>query len=98
VINTIGEPTAVKPGNMTIYPNPMNGFTIIRIVPRQANLHDEEIQSIEIYTTLGVQVLFLNGLTGTRVTIERNDLSPGYYIVKVKSNKGTLYSDKLLVN
>jgi uncharacterized repeat protein (TIGR01451 family) len=98
VVNTIGEPTEVKPGDVAIYPNPMNGFTTIRIVPRQANLTEEEIQSIEIFTPLGVKVVSLNSLTGTRVTIERGVLITGYYIVQVKSNKGILYVGKLLVS
>lgn len=98
VINTIGEPADVKPGDMAIFPNPMNGYTTIRIVPRQVDLLEEEIQSIEIFTTLGVKVMALNSLTGTRVTIERGDLVAGYYIVQVKSNKGILYTGKLLVN
>ena len=98
VINTIGEPADVKPGDMAIFPNPMNNYTTIRIVPRQVDLLEEEIQSIEIFTTLGVKVMDLNSLTGTRVTIERGDLVAGYYIVQVKSNKGILYTGKLLVN
>jgi len=98
VVNTIGEPTEVKSGDVAIYPNPMNGFTTIRIVPRQANLTEEEIQSIEIFTPLGVKVVSLNSLTGTRVTIERGVLITGYYIVQVKSNKGILYVGKLLVS
>jgi hypothetical protein len=83
---------------MAIYPNLMNGFTTIRIVPRQANLNEEEIQSIEVFTALGVKVRSLNNLTGTRVTIERGDLVTGYYIIKAKSNKGILYEGKLLVD
>ncbi|MFK7948605.1 MAG: FG-GAP-like repeat-containing protein, partial [Saprospiraceae bacterium] len=98
VINTIGEPADVKPGDMAIFPNPMNGYTTIRIVPRQVDLLEEEIQSIEIFTTLGVKIMELNSLTGTRVTIERGELTAGYYIVQVKSNKGILYTGKLLVN
>jgi choice-of-anchor A domain-containing protein/uncharacterized repeat protein (TIGR01451 family) len=98
VINTIGEPSKVKAGDMVIYPNPMSSFTTFRIIPRQAALNEEEIQSIEIYSTLGVKVLELNGLTGTRVTIEKAELTTGYYIVKIKSNKGTIYSSKLLVH
>ena len=97
VINTIGEPTNVKPGDVAIYPNPMTNFTTIRILPRQLDSNEEEIQSIEIYTMLGHQVLSMNGLTGTRVMIERGELPSGYYIVKVKSNKGVFYIGKLLV-
>jgi hypothetical protein len=97
VINTIGEPTNVKPGDVAIYPNPMTNFTTIRILPRQLDSNEEEIQSIEIYTMLGHQVLSMNGLTGTRVMIERGELPSGYYIVKVKSNKGIFYIGKLLV-
>lgn len=97
VINTIGEPNDVKAGDLAIYPNPMSNFTTFRIVPRQADLNEEEIQTIEIYTMLGHQVVSMNSLTGTRVLIERGELSAGYYIVKVTSNKGILYSSKLLV-
>ena len=98
VINIIGEPTSVKPGNMTIFPNPMSHYTTISIVPRQVNSNEEEIQNIEIFTPLGVKVLSLNSLTGIRVTIEIDGLAAGYYIVKVKSNKGIIYIGRLLVS
>ncbi|NJN77466.1 MAG: T9SS type A sorting domain-containing protein [Saprospiraceae bacterium] len=98
VINTIGEPNDVKAGDLAIYPNPMTNFTTIRIVPRQLDLNEEEIQTIEIYSMLGHRVLEINSVTGTRVIIERGELTQGYYIVKVKSNKGTLYAGKLLVS
>ncbi|MFK7948604.1 MAG: FG-GAP-like repeat-containing protein [Saprospiraceae bacterium] len=99
VINTIGEPNDdVKPGDLAIYPNPMTSFTTFRIVPRQLELNEEEIQSIEIYTMLGRQVLSMNSLKGTRVMIEKGDLRQGYYVVKVISNKGTFYTGKLLVS
>ena len=99
VINTIGEPNDdIKPGDLVIYPNPMTNFTTIRIVPRQLDLNEEEVQTIEIYTMLGRQVLSINSLTGTRVMIERGELRQGYYVVKVKSNKGILYTGKLFVS
>ena len=99
VINTIGEPNDdVKPGDLAIYPNPMTNFTTIRIVPRQLELLEEEIQSIEIFNAMGVKVMELNSLTGTRVIIERGRLRAGYYFVQAKSNKGILYAGKLLVN
>ncbi|NJN77463.1 MAG: T9SS type A sorting domain-containing protein [Saprospiraceae bacterium] len=97
VINTIGEPADVKPGDMAIFPNPMGDYATIRIVPRQLNLNEEEIQSIEIFTPLGVKVVSLDSLTGTRVTVARGELAAGYYFVRVKSNKGILYTGKLLV-
>ncbi|MFT5833502.1 MAG: putative repeat protein (TIGR01451 family), partial [Cognaticolwellia sp.] len=98
VINTIGEPADVKPGDMIIFPNPMKNYTTIRIIPRQVGLNEEEIESIEVFTSLGVKVISLNSLTGTRVTIAVGELSVGYYIVQVRSNKGILYVGKLLVS
>lgn len=97
VVNTIGDPAEVQPGHMSIYPNPMTNYATIRIVPRQITTVEEEIQDVEIFSPLGVKVLSLNNFTGTRVTIERNNLEPGYYLVQVTSNKGTLYIGKLLV-
>jgi uncharacterized repeat protein (TIGR01451 family) len=59
VINTIGEPADVKPGDMIIFPNPMKNYTTIRIIPRQVGLNEEEIESIEVFTSLGVKVISL---------------------------------------
>jgi uncharacterized repeat protein (TIGR01451 family) len=97
VINTIGEPLDVKPGDMLIFPNPMRDYVNIRIIPRQVDLNEEEIESIEIFTSLGVKVISLNGLIGTQVRVAVGKLASGYYIVKVKSNKGVLYTGRILV-
>ncbi len=97
VINIIGEPGDIKPGEMSIFPNPMTDYTVIRILPRQEGLNLEEISSIEIFTTVGHRVMSMNNLTGTRVTIQREELPAGYYIVKATSNKGVFYVGKLLV-
>ncbi len=97
VINIIGEPGDIKPGEMSIFPNPMKDFTVVRILPRQEGLNEEEISSIEIFTGVGKRVMSLNNLTGTRVTIERKELPAGYYIVKATSNKGVFYVGKLIV-
>lgn len=94
VTNVIDKSGALAPGELGICPNPTADYAIIFLDSED----NEEIQDVNIYTKLGVRVLSYHDLSGEKLRIEGGVLPAAYYIVQVKSNKGNIYTGKLLVN
>jgi len=92
VINVIDKLSTVPSGSIGISPNPMNSFTDILL-----NSNDETIESVVIYSVVGVKMVSFSNVAEKRLRIENKNLSPGYYMVRVTSNLGNLYTAKLLV-
>ncbi len=98
VVNTIGEPGTIKPGDLAIFPNPMSSYANIRIVPRQETNIPEELQRIGVYSITGQLMLSRESLSGRQLTINRGQLEAGYYIVRAVSNKGNIFVGKLIIH
>jgi len=97
VVNTIGRPknNANEEGMVLIYPNPMTESSTLEIVP--FGEEERAIHSISIYNALGRKLHEKSGLDIERVELNRNNLNPGCYVIRVIGKNGNEYVGKLLV-
>ncbi len=70
-----------------IYPNPAKDQFFIR--------SDEQIQTVEIYSVSGEKLLSRNGRDIQSLNV--SNLSKGIYLVRVKTNSGKVFSQKLII-
>jgi len=76
----------VKFDDINIYPNPADGLV-------HFDLHNEKIAHISVSDYLGKQVMNLNSVSAS--TIDLSELSPGVYIIRVKTEEGN-YTGKVI--
>ena len=69
---------------LSIFPNPSTGGISVKI---PSNFHNENNTVLEVYTISGVRVQSIQ-VSRDRVSIDLSNLQPGFYLVKVISNKG----------
>jgi enediyne biosynthesis protein E4 len=77
----LGLNTATMANDIQIYPNPTTSVLNI-------DSHENEIDSINIYNTLGQLVLEISNLQPSK-SIDVSSLKSGNYLVKVNSDKGS---------
>jgi len=80
----------------TLYPNPMLEFTTLEFTLREASS-----LWIILYDSRGREVRreFSGNFRGgaQTITLHRNELEGGFYLLKVMGDSGILYSGKLLI-
>lgn len=75
-----------KPTDIIIYPNPCKGILTINSKP--------DIKMVVVTNMNGVTVKTVRDTKG----IDLSDLSPGYYILEIETNQGTIYKKPLIHN
>jgi len=77
--------------NVIIYPNPFSTFTTIKVNQNLKNA------ALKIYNLTGQQVAELNGLNGQTITLYRDNLQNGMYLVKIIQDKQIIKSSKIII-
>jgi len=62
---------------MIVYPNPASEYVEIRT--------DSPIESVDVFTLHGAQIMRNNGNNGSTMKVNIHDLSPGMYTLRIKS-------------
>lgn len=75
--------------DILLYPNPTTGHFTIELTPT--------INSIEIYNLLGEKVKTLNNIAARNITLQRDNLSSGLYIVRLKQDNKIILTKKLVI-
>jgi len=84
------------PGQLAVYPNPMRDFTTIEIV--SDNLDDQRVMIREILVAdmVGKPVIQQTGLDQANIQITADQLSRGYYFIRIRGEDGRTYTGKML--
>jgi hypothetical protein len=79
--------------NVKLFPNPFSSFTLITFEDK-GFAHD-----IEIYNSSGVLVKTMQNMGGGNIKVEREDIAPGVYFIKVSDskNKSSIATKKIVV-
>jgi len=91
VTTGLNEKTEMDP-TVTIFPNPMNGFSFLDIT----GINDYNLISIHLYNLSGKEVLCKNG--EKRIQIYKNDFSSGIYFYSVTFNNKVIKNGKIIIN
>jgi photosystem II stability/assembly factor-like uncharacterized protein len=78
--------------NVAIYPNPFSTFTTMKLDKNLKN------GALKIYNLIGQQVAELNGLNGQTITLYRDNLQNGMYLVQIIQDKQIIKSSKIIIN
>lgn len=89
-INEVANNNSVR---VTVYPNPFHTKTILKI-----DMSDEINMGLEIYDLVGRKVKHLKNINTNEIIITRENLPDGIYFYKLKDDKGTLATGKLIIN
>ena len=79
-------------GNATIYPNP---FSTLATMKLDQNLKNA---ALKIYNLIGQQVVELNGLNGQTITLHRDNLQNGMYLVNIIQDNQVIKTSKIIIN
>lgn len=80
-----------KNETVSMYPNPFNTQTTLQL---NRNLQHA---TLSIYNTFGQEIKQINTISGQSVTIERNNLPCGWYILKLTEDNKIIAIEKLLI-
>jgi hypothetical protein len=86
----INEPRSET--GILISPNPFSYETTINIKPRLTN------SSLIIYNATGQEVQKAMNISGSVLHVERNNLPPGIYFLRLIQDNNTLATEKLIIN
>lgn len=89
VIPGIGLEENFSQATLEIYPNPFSSSVSI-------NLDANEKYKLSLIDITGNNAIQLNDVSGT-VNLEKGNLTPGVYLLKVKNHKGEINTSKLMV-
>ena len=76
-----------------VYPNPFNLTTTFEVEGMTSGL-----LTFDLYDLVGKRVKLITDINGSTFTINRDDLSDGIYIYKIRDNKKLIGTGKLVVN
>ncbi len=88
--NTYIEKEEEKLSSINIYPNPTKDVLNISL-----SNNEENIRQVQIVNTMGTIMLDKANLTNNVIDI--NSISSGLYIVKIITNKGNVYFEKVVI-
>lgn len=98
VLNTLIDLNAKDRGKLMIYPNPLVDASTIEIIPKSLIQQDILMESMMIFDALGRMVYNRNDIGNYRIKLNKNDIKPGYYVVRVIGEDGNEYIGKLVVH
>ena len=78
--------------NLAIHPNPFSTFTTMKLNKDLKNA------TLKIYNFIGHQVAELNGLNGQTITLYRDNLQNGMYLVQIIQDNKIIKSSKIIIN
>jgi len=84
------------PGQLAVYPNPIRDFSIIEIISESLNNQRVMIREILISDMVGRPVHEQRNLDQERIQIFTDQLSRGYYFIRVRGEDGRTYTGKVL--
>jgi len=86
------DQSEIKSQDISIYPNPMmNSATVF-------SADGFKDATLTISTLSGQIVRTINNLDGQTMSIERDDLAAGIYIISIKEDNATLWISKIVIN
>lgn len=77
--------------NVIVYPNPFSSFTTMKLDQNLKNA------ALKIYNLIGQQVGELNGLNGQTITLHRDNLQNGMYLVQIIQDKQIIKTSKIII-
>jgi len=83
------EDISLKTKSITVFPNPARGlFNVI--------VHSGNIESIQLFDTLGKEVMYSSHFASKNVTVDVSTFQKGIYVLKVKTNNH-FFTQRILV-
>lgn len=79
-------------GKIILAPNPMNNFSLVTI-----KSSDEYINAIQFFDSVGKEVRIFSNLDTTQFILEKENLKPGVYYLKILTSKNQWYSKKMMI-
>ena len=89
----IGVENAMSGFDISISPNPMTNQAAVMV----QNAAEQGEFSLELYNVLGAKVRTEKGSLNTKMIVERNGLSTGMYIFKIRQNDQILGTGRLIL-
>lgn len=86
-INTIKDSTPA----MLVFPNPFNDATTIQFPSTTNNAE------LSIYNMFGQKVKTISNISDSTISLNRNELSSGFYVVSLTQNKKVVATSKIVV-
>jgi hypothetical protein len=80
--------------SVTVYPNPFNDYTTIRIDSKLPLIET----SIRVYDVIGKEVISIMNINKNTIDIQRGDLKDGMYFYKVVNNGIEIGAGKLIID
>jgi uncharacterized protein (TIGR02145 family) len=79
-----------KPTEFKVYPNPFNTYATVKFPSNLSNV------SITLLNVLGQEMYSVSG-SGSKYTLQRNDLKAGVYFIRVRQNGNNMATQRVLI-
>ncbi len=80
--------------HIKFYPNPMKDYTMIEF----QNINQQNKKTISIYGSNGRVVKTINNIYKNYYLLKRENLTSGFYFIKVRDQSGVIAKGKLIIN
>ncbi|MEO1448102.1 MAG: FG-GAP-like repeat-containing protein, partial [Bacteroidota bacterium] len=100
VVTTLADTRVLAAENkleVQVNPNPINDMATVQIVSKDDANVRVPIVALGLFNATGVEVLRMNSLNSESVQINRGDIPPGVYVVRVFDRHGFKYSTKVVI-
>jgi hypothetical protein len=87
------EKTTSPASDISIYPNPSNGPVTLKVPPAQGSNY-----SLEIFDISGKMLREIRNIQGPEHIVEREDLSKGFYLYRLKTGQESISNGKLILH